>query len=587
MINQEIANILYDIAYFLEMEGVPFKPYAYEKAAITLENLDEGVDKIYLRGGIKALEDIPGIGKSIAQKIEEYIKTGKISYYEEFKKRMPVNIDELTSVEGVGPKMVKTLYQKLGIKTLKDLERAAKEGRIRNLPGFGEKTEKNILQGIEFLKKSGGRFLLGEVLPIVREIISVLEKLKEVKRIDVAGSLRRRKETIGDVDLLVIAKNAEKVMDVFVNLPGVTKVWGKGKTRSSIRLQQGIDVDLRVVPQKCYGSALQYFTGSKEHNIATRKIAIDKGLKLNEYGLFEGKKMVAGKTEEEIYKTLGMDWIPPELRENRGEIEAALNHKLPKVIGYNSLKGDLHCHIRWRGRDGGANTIEEMAEMAQEMGYKYLGIASHTKALKIEHGLNEKELRERDKEIEKLNEKFKGENLEFTILKGCEANILKDGSIDINDEALKNLDYAIAGIHSHFKMSRKEMTERIIKAMKNPYINIISHPTGRILKRRDEYQIDFDKILRAAKVTGTILEINAFPERLDLNDIHIRRAKEEGVKMIINTDAHQRDQLRYIEFGIAQARRGWAEVKDIVNCWPLPKMLEFFNKKSKRSHLKS
>jgi len=558
MINQEIANILYDIAYFLEMEGVPFKPYAYEKAAITLENLDEGVDKIYLRGGIKALEDIPGIGKSIAQKIEEYIKTGKISYYEEFKKRMPVNIDELTSVEGVGPKMVKTLYQKLGIKTLKDLERAAKEGRIRNLPGFGEKTEKNILQGIEFLKKSGGRFLLGEVLPIVREIISVLEKLKEVKRIDVAGSLRRRKETIGDVDLLVIAKNAEKVMDVFVNLPGVTKVWGKGKTRSSIRLQQGIDVDLRVVPQKCYGSALQYFTGSKEHNIATRKIAIDKGLKLNEYGLFEGKK-----------------------------IEAALNHKLPKVIGYNSLKGDLHCHIRWRGRDGGANTIEEMAEMAQEMGYKYLGIASHTKALKIEHGLNEKELRERDKEIEKLNEKFKGENLEFTILKGCEANILKDGSIDINDEALKNLDYAIAGIHSHFKMSRKEMTERIIKAMKNPYINIISHPTGRILKRRDEYQIDFDKILRAAKVTGTILEINAFPERLDLNDIHIRRAKEEGVKMIINTDAHQRDQLRYIEFGIAQARRGWAEVKDIVNCWSLPKLLELFNKKSKRSHLKS
>jgi len=300
MINQEIANILYDIAYFLEMEGVPFKPYAYEKAAITLENLEEGVDKIYLRGGLKALEQIPGIGKSIAQKIEEYIKTGKIKYYEEFKKKVPVKIDELTAVEGVGPKMVKVLYQKLGIRDLKDLERAAKEGKIRNLPGFGEKTEKNILQGIRFLKKSGGRFLLGEVLPIVREITSILSKLKEVERIDVAGSLRRRKETIGDVDLLVIAKDAEKVMDVFVNLPGITKVWGKGKTRSSIRLEQGIDVDLRVVPKKCYGSALQYFTGSKEHNIATRKIAIDKGLKLNEYGLFKGKKMIAGKTEEEI-----------------------------------------------------------------------------------------------------------------------------------------------------------------------------------------------------------------------------------------------------------------------------------------------
>ncbi|MCD6410369.1 DNA polymerase/3'-5' exonuclease PolX [bacterium] len=586
MINQEIANILYDIAYFLEMEGVPFKPYAYEKAAITLENLEEGVDKIYLRGGLKALEQIPGIGKSIAQKIEEYIKTGKIKYYEEFKKNVPVKIDELTAVEGVGPKMVKVLYQKLGIRDLKDLEKAAKEGKIRNLPGFGEKTEKNILQGIRFLKKSGGRFLLGEVLPIVREITSILSKLKEVERINVAGSLRRRKETIGDVDLLVIAKDVEKVMEVFVNLPGVTKVWGKGKTRSSIRLEQGIDVDLRVVPKKCYGSALQYFTGSKEHNIATRKIAIDKGLKLNEYGLFKGKKMIAGKTEEEIYKALGMEWIPPEMRENRGEIEAALAGRLPKVIGYDSVKGDLHCHIKWRGRDGGSNTIEEMAEMAREIGHKYLGIASHTKALKIEHGLNEKELRERDKEIEKLNSKFKIQNSKFTILRGCEANILKDGSIDIKDEALKKLDYAIAGIHSHFKMSKREMTERIIKAMKNPYINIISHPTGRILKRRDEYQIDFDKILRAAKVTGTVLEINSFPERLDLNDIHIRRAKEEGVKMIINTDAHQKDQLRYIEFGIAQARRGWAEVKDIVNCWSPRKMLEFFNKKSKRSHLK-
>ncbi|MCD6429340.1 DNA polymerase/3'-5' exonuclease PolX [bacterium] len=587
MINQEIANILYEIAYFLEMEGVPFKPYAYEKAAITLENLEESVVDIYEKGGLKALEAIPGIGKSIAQKIEEYIKTGKIKYYEEFKKKIPVEMEELTAVEGIGPKMVKTLYQHLGIKNLKELEKAAKAGKIRELPGFGEKTEKNILQGIEFLKKSGGRFLLGEVLPIVREIVEVLGKLKEVEKIDVAGSLRRRKETIGDVDLLVIAKNPEIVMDVFVNLPGVIKIWGKGKTRSSIRLQQGIDVDLRVVPKICYGSALQYFTGSKEHNIATRKIAIDKGLKLNEYGLFKGKEMIAGKEEKEIYKALGMDWMPPELREDRGEIEAALAHNLPKIINYSDIKGDLHCHIRWKGRwDGGANTIEEMAEVAMAMGYGYLGIASHTKALKIEHGLDEKQLRERDREIEKLNSKFKIQNSKFTILRGCEANILKDGSIDIKDEALKKLDYAIAGIHSHFKMSKEEMTERIIRAMKNPYINIISHPTGRILKRRDEYQIDFDKILRAAKETNTILEINSFPERLDLNDINIRRAKEVGVKMIINTDAHQKDQLRYIEFGIAQARRGWAEKKDIINCWPLERVLEFFNKKSKRSHLK-
>jgi DNA polymerase (family 10) len=573
MKNQEIANILYEIAYFLEMEGVPFKPFAYEKAAITLENLEENIEDVYKKGGIKALEAIPGIGKSIAQKIEEYLKTGKIKYYEEFKKKMPVDIEELTAVEGIGPKMVKILYQKLGIKDLKDLEKAAKAHKIAPLFGFGEKTEKNILQGIKFLKRSKGRFLLGEVLPIVREIEKELKKLKEVKKINVAGSLRRRKETIGDVDLLVVADNPEIVMDVFVNLPGVIKVWGKGKTKSSIRLKQGIDADLRVVPEKSYGSALQYFTGSKEHNIATRKIAIDRGLKLNEYGVFKGSKMVAGKTEVEIYKILGMEWIPPELRENRGEIEAALKHKLPKLIDYNDIKGDLHCHTKW---DGGANSIEEMAEIAIEMGYEYLGISDHTKALKIEHGLDEKQLTQQRKEINKINSKLKTINSKFRILQGAEANILKDGRIDIKDEALKKLDYAIAGIHSNFKMEKSEMTERIIRAMKNPYINIISHPTGRILKRRDEYQIDFDKILRAARETGTILEINSFPERLDLNDINIKRAKEAGVKMIINTDAHHKDQLRYIEFGIAQARRGWAEKKDIINSQPLDKLLKYF-----------
>jgi DNA polymerase (family 10) len=581
MKNQEIANILYEIAYFLEMDGVPFKPFAYEKAAITLENLEEDVEDIYKRGGTKALEAIPGIGKSIAQKIEEYLKTGKIKYYETLKKKMPVNIEELTAVEGVGPKMVKTLYQELGIRNLKDLEKAARAHKIAPLFGFGEKTEQNILQGIEFLKRSKGRFLLGEVLPVAKEIATTLVNLKEVKRIDLAGSLRRRKETIGDVDLLVVADKPEKVMDVFVNLPGVVKVWGKGTTKSSVRLKQGFDVDLRVIPEKCYGSALQYFTGSKAHNIATRKIAIDKGLKLSEYGLFKGKKMIAGESEEEIYKKLGMDWIPPELREDKGEIEAALKHKLPKIIEYNDIRGDLHCHTKW---DGGANSIEEMVEAAMKMGYEYLGISDHTKTLKIEHGLDERKLMQQRREIEKINCKLKNAKCKFRILQGAETNILRDGSIDIKDETLKKLDYAIAGIHSNFKMSKKEMTERIIKAMKNPYINIISHPTGRILKRRDEYQIDFERILRAAKETGTVLEINSYPERLDLNDINIRKAKEMGVLMVIDTDSHHKDQLRYIEFGIAQARRGWAEKKDILNCWSLEKVLEFFNRKSKRSH---
>jgi DNA polymerase (family 10) len=588
MKNQEIANILYEIAYYLEMEGIAFKPFAYQKAAITLENLEENVEDIYKKGGIKALEKIPGVGKSIAQKIEEYLKTGKIKYYEEFKKKTPVDVEELTSIEGVGPKMVKVLYQKLGVRSIRDLEKVAKEGKIASLFGFGKKTEKNILEGIEFLKRSKGRFLLGEILPKVKELLEELSSLKEVKRIEVAGSLRRKKETIGDVDLLVISQKPEKVMDFFCSLPGVVKIWGKGKTKSSIRLKEGFDVDLRVIPEKSFGAALQYFTGSKEHNIATRKIAIDKGLKLSEYGLFRGTKMVAGKTEKEIYKRLGMEFPPPELREDQGEVEAALEHKLPKIIGYNDIKGDLHCHSKW---DGGGNSIEEMAKQAMEMGYEYLGISDHTKFLKIEHGLDERQLAAQRKEIEKLNSKFKSnptgspslrsvqQNSKFRILQGAETNILKDGSIDIKDQALKKLDYVIAGVHSHFKMGKSEMTERIIKAMKNPNVDIISHPTGRILKRRDEYQIDFEKILRAAKAYNVILEINSFPERLDLNDQNIRLAKEAGVKMIINTDSHHRDQMRFIEFGIAQARRGWAEKKDIVNVLPLPKLLKFFQKK--------
>jgi len=573
MKNQEIAKILYEIAQYLEMEGVAFKPYAYEKAALTLETLEEDIEEIYKKGGIEALKDIPGIGESIAEKIEEYLKKGKIKYYQELKKKTPLNIEELTAVEGMGPKKVKILYQKLGVRNLKDLEKAVRAHKIAPLFGFGEKTEKNILEGIAFLKRSKGRFLLGEILPAVKEVCEKLKSLKEVEKISPAGSVRRMKETIGDVDFLVISRKPDKVMDFFVSLPGVIKIWAKGPTKSSVRMREGFDMDIRVVPRRSYGSALQYFTGSKEHNIATRKIAIDKGLKLSEYGLFRGPKMIAGGTEEGVYKALGMDWIPPELRENQGEIEAALERKLPRIIDYKDIKGDLHCHSKW---DGGANSILEMAEAAKKMGYEYLGITDHTKFLRIEHGLDEKKLALQRKEIEKLNLKFKIENLKFRILQGCEANILNDGSIDIKDEALKKLDYVIAGAHSSFKMEKGKMTERIIRAMKNPNVDIISHPTGRILQRRDEYQIDFDKILRVAKEYNVVLEINSFPERLDLNDQNIRRAKEAGVKMIINTDSHHKDQLRFIEFGIAQARRGWAEKEDIINTRALDTLLKFF-----------
>jgi len=571
--NQELAKIFYEIASYLEMEGIAFKPQAYEKAALNLETLAEDVEEIYKKEGFEGLRKIPGVGESIAEKIEEYLRTGKIKYYETFKKKMPVNIEELTSVEGIGPKIVHELYKYLKIKNLEDLEKAARAGKIRDLPNFGEKTEQNILQGIEFLKRSKGRFLLGYILPDVKEIIGKLKNLKEVKEISPAGSVRRMKETIGDVDILVTPHQKygggpKKVVDYFVSLPGIVKIWGKGPTKASVRMTAGYDVDIRVIPEGDYGSALQYFTGSKEHNIVTRKIAQDLGLKLNEYGIFRGKKKLASRTEKEVYKIIGLPYIEPELRENTGEIEAVQKGKLPKIIGYNDIRGDLHCHSNW---NGGENSILEMAQAAKEMGYEYIGIADHTKFLRIEHGLNERQLLGQRKEILKLNEKFR-------ILQGAETNIMPDGSIDINDKVLAQLDYVIAGVHSQMKMPREKMTERIIRAMENPNVDIISHPTGRLLQRRDEYQIDFDRILEVAKKTGTILEINSFPDRLDLNDRNIKKAVEAGVKLVINTDSHEKSQLRYMELGIAQARRGWAEKKDIINCWPVEKLLKFFKK---------
>lgn len=581
MKNKELAKIFYAIADYLKMEGVAFKPTAYKRAALAIESFEEDIEKIYKKGGLKELEKIPGVGKSIALKIVEYLKTGKIERYEKFKKKAPIDLEEIVSIEGMGPKKAKVLYQKLGIKNLKDLERAAKRHQIAPLFGFGEKTEKSILEGIEFLKKSKKRFLLGYIMPIAENILERLKNLREVKQVSLAGSIRRMKETIGDIDILAVSANPQKVMDFFVSQPEVVKVWGKGLTKSSVRVKDGFDIDLRIVAEKSYGSALQYFTGSKEHNIAVRRIAIEKGLKLNEYGLFRGKKMIAGKTEEEIYQTIGLPLIPPEMRTNRGEIEAALNGKLPKIIGYNDIKGDIHCHIKWRKRwDGGTNTIEEMARAAMQMGYQYIGIASHTKFLKIEHGLDEKQLDLRNKDIERINSELQILNPEFQILKGCEANILNNGSVDINDEALKKLDYVIAGVHSNLKMSRDKMTERIIKAMKNPNVDIISHPTGRIIQRRDECQIDFGKILRAAKEFKVILEINSFPDRLDLKDVYIKLAKEAGVKMVINSDSHHKDHLRFVKYGIAQARRGWAGRKDIINTYSVKEMLQFLKRNS-------
>jgi DNA polymerase (family 10) len=572
MRNQELVKIFNDMARFLQADGVAFKPYAYQGAALSLEGLEKDVSEIYREGGKKALLEIPGIGKAMADHIEEYLKTGKVKHYEDFKKKLPLKLDELVRVEGMGVRKAKMLYQKLGVKDLKSLEKAAKAGKIAPLFGFGEKTEKNILQGLEFLKRDKGRFLIHEILPTARDVVKKLKNLKEIDEISIAGSLRRRKETIGDVDILVVSKNPVKVMDFFVKIDGVEKIWAKGGTKASVRMREGFDMDLRIVRKESYGSALQYFTGSKDHNIVTRKIAIEKGLKLSEYGIFKGKKMIAGKTEEDVYKAIGLPYIEPELRENKGEIEAALKNQLPKIIGYNDIKGDLHCHSDW---DGGENSIEEMANAAMDMGYEYIGISDHTKFLRIENGLNEAQLLKQHEVIKKLNFKFKISNLKFRILHGCETNILNDGSVDIKDEVLEKLDYVIAGVHSTLKMPKPEMMTRIEKAMRNSNIDIFAHPTGRIVRQRDEYQIDFDKILEIAKKTETILEINS-SVRLDLRDLYIRRAKNKEVKMIINTDSHQRDQLHLMEYGISQARRGWAEKSDIINTNSVEGLLKYF-----------
>ncbi len=567
MKNSEIARVLYNISIYLEMQGeMVFKVRAYEKAAQTMESLAEDIEQVYRSGGIEALEDIPGVGKSIAEKIEEFLKTGKIRFYEELKKKIPVDIEGLSRIEGVGPKTILTLYKKLKIKNTGDLEKAAKAGKIRKLAHFGEKTEENMLKGIEFAKKSSGRFVLGYALPLVAEMEKRLQSLPYVKKAVVAGSTRRRKETIGDVDILAVSSEPAKVMDYFVGMPEVAKVYGKGGTKSTIKLKNGMDVDLRVLNENSFGSALNYFTGSKDHNIALRRIAIEKGFKLSEYGLFRGKKQIAGKTEEEVYKTLGLEYIEPELRENTGEIEAARKNSLPKLIGYGDLKGDLQVQTKWTD---GANSIEEMALAAKQSGLEYIAITDHTKSLAMTGGLDEAKLAKQGKEIDKLNEKPG-----ITVLKGSEVNIMKDGKLDISDKALAALDIVGIAVHSHFNLPRDAQTARIIKAMENPNVDILFHPTGRVIQKREPYDADIEKIIDAAKSTGTVLEIDAYPDRLDLKDEHIKLAVRAGARLCIDSDAHNQAHFAHLQLGVAQARRGWAGRKDVINAWPLKRMMK-------------
>lgn len=566
--NNQIAQMLYEMAEFYEMEDVPFKPRAYQRAAMTIESLDEELFEIYKRGGVKELDKIPTIGAGIANHIESIFKTGSFLEYDKFKKKLPVKWNELTKIQGIGSKTIRELYKKLKIKNINDLEKAAKSGKISKIKGFGKKVEENILEGIEFGKKEKGRFLLGEILPISKRIKEELKKVSGVNQVEVAGSIRRKKETIGDMDFLITTKDPKKVIDFFVSLKEVEKIFGKGKTKASVRLKNGINADIRVLKPEEFGSALQYFTGNKSHNIKLRKIAIKKGYKLSEYGLFRKEKRMAGKNEEDIYKKLGLKYMEPELRTDSGEIEASLKNKLPKnLISYNSVIGDLQVQTNW---SDGSESIEEMAKEAKKIGLKYIAITDHTKSLAMTNGLDEKRLDKQIKEIKKINKKLKG----FKILKSAEINILKDGSLDIKDKMLKKLDIVSIAVHSNFKMSKVEMTKRIITAMKNPHVNILFHPTGRIIKKRPPYEIDIDEIIKTAKKYGVALEINSYKDRLDLKDSYIKKAVEIGAKMVIDSDAHSSDHFSFLNLGIAQARRGWAEKNDILNTLPVDKFLK-------------
>ncbi|HEX9722573.1 MAG TPA: DNA polymerase/3'-5' exonuclease PolX [Candidatus Paceibacterota bacterium] len=565
--NKELAAIFSRIALYLRIDDVPFKPQAYERAAEVLETLSENVEAIYAAKGTKGLDEIPGIGKGMIAKIEEYVKTGKIQEYELLRKKIPVDIEELVRVEGLGPKMVRDLYKHLNIKTLGDLEKAAKAGRIRNLPRFGEKTEQNILQGIEFVKRSQERWLLGDIYPFEEDLQERLQQSSAIQQAVVAGSIRRMKETIGDVDILVTSSKPEQAIRHFLSLVPQEKIWGKGSTKVSVRTTRGFDIDMRIVPENVFGAALQYFTGSKEHNVKLRTYAASKGYKLNEYGLYKGKKLVACRTEQDVYKALGMAYIEPELREDQGEIDKALAGTLPKVIPYGSLRGDLQVQTDWTD---GKHSIEAMTKEAQRQGLEYIAITDHTRDLAMTGGLDEKKLLRQAAEIDKLNKKLSG----ITILKGAEVNIRKDGSLDIADEALARLDVVGIAVHTNMKMSKKDMTERITRAMENPHADILFHPTGRILLERDEYEVDIEKVIQTARKTGTVLEINA-SKRHDLKDAYIKKAKEAGCKFAIDSDAHATEHIAYLRYGVGQARRGWAEKKDVVNVWPLEKMVSF------------
>jgi DNA polymerase (family 10) len=505
------------------------------------------------------LAELPGVGKDLAGKIEEIIETGTLSLLTELQGEMPVGLIDLMKVPGLGPKRVAALYKELGVATLGDLKRAAEQGRIHAIEGFGEKTEQRIREeAAKLQQRQSKRVSLVVAEQVAGPLVEYLKQTQGVNDVVIAGSYRRQRETVADLDILATCKKNSRIMDRFVGYEDVQRVVSKGDTRSTVFLRSDFQVDLRVVPQVSYGAALMYFTGSKEHNIAIRKIGLAKKLKINEYGAFQGEKRVAGRTEDEMYAKVGLPFIEPELREDRGEIEAARKGRLPKLLELQDIRGDLHVHTN---RTDGHDTIEELVEAARKRGYDYIAITDHSKHVTVAHGLKPDQVREQVREIDRINEKLKG----FTVLRATEVDILKDGSLDFPDEVLHELDLTVCSVHYKFDLSLKQQTDRILKAMENPHFKILAHPTGRLIGRREPYQVDMEEVMKAAKQNGCVLEVNAHPERLDLNDIHCKMAKDMGVKVVLSTDTHRLGDLDYMRFGVGQARRGWLEPDDVIN----------------------
>ncbi len=577
MKNSLVARTFERIADILEIKGAEFyKVRAYRLAAQTIAGLVDNIEEI---AKDRRLMEIPGIGKGLAGKIEEIIATGSCKECRELEKEFPISLVEMLAIPDVGPKKVRFLYDNLGIKSVDDLEEAAKNQRLRGLPGMGAKTEEKILAGIEQYRRNRERIPLGIALPHAEEFLNGLKGLTEVEQISLAGSIRRMSETVKDIDICAASKNPAKVIDAFVALPESERVLNKGETEASVISDRGIRVDLRIVPPEKYGALLQHFTGSALHNTFLRGVAVDRGIKLNEYGVFnrETDEVILSPSDEcQIYELLRLPCFPPEIREGHGEIEAAYAGKFPKLIEDFDIRGDLHAHTI--ASDGGA-TMEEMAKAAQMLGYEYLGITDHSKSLTVAHGQNEDQLLHQIKAIRKFNESSPG----IKVIAGIEVDILPDGALDMSDEILAELDLVIASVHSKFGMDEDEMTKRVVKAAESEHVDIIGHPTGRLLGQRDPYKLDIRKVMEAAAANHTALEINSYPDRLDLNADLARQAKSLGCKIAINTDSHNPSMLGYIRFGLATARKGWLEAEDVINTWTYDRLIDWLKTRRERS----